>query len=223
MEHPPTPFTRGILFKPFYVQTMKHFPFFLSFLFLIACTPTNRNSEWLRQAEAQSDAGRTDSILTYLYKINENKLSEEESRTFHRIKLATVMNNAPEAVDKTISFNDISEDDWLDNDFTYIQMKSWVRFLDDIYNRTILNPDGDEEQGALGLNRKILLVKEKNAKIWGIIPLCDNMFKMSFWTNNQYVAAGVWGFLFAIIVLLFILWGVKRTLNYNQKNGGYKG
>lgn len=123
----------------------------------------------------------------------------------------------------TISFNDISEDDWLDNDFTYIQMKSWVRFLDDIYNRTILNPDGDEEQGALGLNRKILLVKEKNAKIWGIIPLCDNMFKMSFWTNNQYVAAGVWGFLFAIIVLLFILWGVKRTLNYNQKNGGYKG
>ena len=79
---------------------MKPLSFLLSLLFFIACTPTNRNSEWLRQAEAQSDAGRTDSILTYLYKINENKLSEEESRTFHRIKLATVMNNAPKAVDK---------------------------------------------------------------------------------------------------------------------------
>ena len=112
----------------------------------------------------------------------------------------------------------------MERNYSYFIIKpDGIRFLDDIYNRTILNPDGDEEQGALGLNRKILLVKEKNAKIWGIIPLCDNMFKMSFWTNNQYVAAGVWGFLFAIIVLLFILWGVKRTLNYNQKNGGYKG
>ena len=65
-------------------------------LLLTACTPTHRDSEWLKQAEEHFDAGRTDSILTYLYKINENRLSEEEQRTFFRMKFATFIQTDPE-------------------------------------------------------------------------------------------------------------------------------
>ena len=65
-------------------------------LLLTACTPTHRDSEWLKQAEEHFDAGRTDSILTYLYKINENRLSEEEQRTFFRMKFTTFIQTDPE-------------------------------------------------------------------------------------------------------------------------------
>ena len=65
-------------------------------LLLTACTPTHRDSEWLKQAEEHFDAERTDSILTYLYKINENRLSEEEQRTFFRMKFATFIQTDPE-------------------------------------------------------------------------------------------------------------------------------
>lgn len=65
-------------------------------LLLTACTPTHRDSEWLKQAEEHFDAVRTDSILTYLYKINENRLSEEEQRTFFRIKFATFIQTDPQ-------------------------------------------------------------------------------------------------------------------------------
>ena len=111
---------------------MKPLSFLLSLLFFIACTPTNRNSEWLKQAEAQSDAGRTDSILTYLYKINENKLSEEESRTFHRIKLATVMNNAPEAVDKMY---ELATYYLQQNDTTHLQTMRKVLYRNYAFNK----------------------------------------------------------------------------------------
>ncbi|MBQ3610349.1 MAG: hypothetical protein IJA03_09975, partial [Bacteroidaceae bacterium] len=63
---------------------MKSSLFFLALLFFTACTSTHRDSEWLKQAEAHYDAGKTDSVLTYIYKINENKLNEEELRTFQR-------------------------------------------------------------------------------------------------------------------------------------------
>ena len=65
-------------------------------LLLTACTPTHRDSEWLKQAEEHFDAGSTDSILPYLYKINENLLSEEEQRTFFRLKFATFIQTDPE-------------------------------------------------------------------------------------------------------------------------------
>ena len=75
---------------------MKSSLLFLALLFLTSCTSTNCNSEWLKQAEEHFDARRTDSILTYLYKINENRLSEEEQRTFFRIKFATFIQTDPQ-------------------------------------------------------------------------------------------------------------------------------
>lgn len=79
---------------------MKHSLLLLALLLITACTSTHRNSEWLKQAEAHYEAGRADSVLTYLYRINENQLSEEENRTFLRIKFATIVQTEPEALDK---------------------------------------------------------------------------------------------------------------------------
>ena len=78
---------------------MKHLPFLLTLiLFILACSPTHRDAEWLRQAEAHYNAGQTDSVLTYLYKINENQLNEEELRTFQRVKFATIIQTEPESI-----------------------------------------------------------------------------------------------------------------------------
>ena len=77
---------------------MKHLFLPLLLLFITACTSsTHRDSEWVKQAEAHYDAGKTDSVLTYLYKINENKLNEEELRTFQRVKFATYIQTEPES------------------------------------------------------------------------------------------------------------------------------
>ena len=77
---------------------MKYLSFLLPFiLFILACSPTHRDTEWLRQAKAHYNAGQTDSVLTYLYKINENQLNEEELRTFQRVKFATYIQTEPES------------------------------------------------------------------------------------------------------------------------------
>ena len=77
---------------------MKHLFLPLLLLFITACTSTtHQDSEWVKQAEAHYDAGKTDSVLTYLYKINENKLNEEELRTFQRVKFATYIQTEPES------------------------------------------------------------------------------------------------------------------------------
>ena len=111
---------------------MKHIPFLLTLLLFIACTSSNRNSEWLKQAEAHYEAGRGDSILTYLYKINENKLSEEENRTFHRIKLATVMQNAPEDLKK---MNELATYYLQQNDTTHLQTMRGVLYRNYAFNK----------------------------------------------------------------------------------------
>ena len=118
---------------------MKHIPFLLTLLLFIACTSSNRNSEWLlKQAEAHYEAGRGDSILTYLYKINENKLSEEENRTFHRIKLATVMQNAPEDLKK---MNELATYYLQQNDTTHLQTMRGVLYRNYAFNKQYRRAD----------------------------------------------------------------------------------
>ena len=78
---------------------MKHLPFLHPLiLFILACSPTHRDTEWLRQAEAHYNAGQTDSVLPNLYKINENQLNEEELRTFQRVKFAAIYQTEPESI-----------------------------------------------------------------------------------------------------------------------------
>ena len=117
---------------------MKYLSFFLPVLLFIACTSTNRNSEWLKQAEAHHEAGRTDSILTYLYKINENKLSEKESHTFHRIKLTTIMHNDKEGQDKMY---ELATYYLQQNDTTHLQTMRSVLYRNYAFNKQFHQAD----------------------------------------------------------------------------------
>lgn len=103
-----------------------------------------------------------------------------------------------------------------------INFRTWVQLIDNVYNHTILSPDGDKLQGADGLNRSIKIELEKDAEILGFIPLTDGLYNISFWTNNQNVAAATWGVIFILILLgimIFIIW---RSTQYRSKNNDVK-
>ena len=106
-----------------------------------------------------------------------------------------------------------------------LSLKSWVRLKDGVYNRTVLHPDGSELQGAKGLNREIHVIFESDTKILGFIPLSQVLYKASFWTDNQDVAASVWGWIFiivfVIIAIAIVLLIVKNNLEYKD-NGTFK-
>lgn len=110
----------------------------------------------------------------------------------------------------------------LGEDNISINFRTWVQLIDNVYNHTILSPDGDKLQGADGLNRSIKIELEKDAEILGFIPLTDALYNISFWTNNQNVAAATWGVIFILILLgimIFIIW---RSTQYRSKNNDVK-
>lgn len=110
----------------------------------------------------------------------------------------------------------------LGEDNISINFRTWVQLIDNVYNHTILSPDGDKLQGADGLNRSIKIELEKDAEILGFIPLTDGLYNISFWTNNQNVAAATWGVIFILILLgimIFIIW---RSTQYRSKNNDIK-
>lgn len=110
----------------------------------------------------------------------------------------------------------------LGEDNISINFRTWVQLIDNVYNHTILSPDGDILQGADGLNRSIKIELEKDAEIFGFIPLTDGLYNISFWTNNQNVAAATWGVIFILILLgimIFIIW---RSTQYRSKNNDVK-
>lgn len=110
----------------------------------------------------------------------------------------------------------------LGEDNISINFRTWVQLIDNVYNHTILSPNGDKLQGAEGLNRSIKIELEKDAEILGIIPLTDGLYNVSFWTNNQNVAAATWGVIFILILLgimIFIIW---KSTQYRSKNNDVK-
>lgn len=110
----------------------------------------------------------------------------------------------------------------LGEDNISITFRTWVQLIDNVYNHTILSPDGDKLQGAEGLNRSIKIEFEKDAEILGIIPLTDGLYNISFWTNNQNTAAATWGVIFILILLgimIFIIW---KSTQYRSKNNDVK-
>ena len=109
---------------------------------------------------------------------------------------------------------------WQKSDTIHANIKSWVRLLDGIYNRTILSPDGAELQGKDGLNRIIVVQREPHAKILWIVPMPDFLFNMSFWTSDQAIAAGVWSVLILFAFVAFIIYLIGKTMKYDPKKVG---
>jgi len=105
----------------------------------------------------------------------------------------------------------------LGKDNISINFRTWVQLIDNVYNHTILSPDGDKLRGAEGLNRSIKIVLEKDAEILSFIPLTDGLYNISFWTNNQNVAAATWRVIFFLIflgIMIFIIW---KSTQYKSK------
>ena len=69
---------------------------------MAACTTRERNAEWLQQAEVYHKAGKVDSTLACLYKINESRLSVEDSYTFWRLKYSNAFSNEPRAMEQIL-------------------------------------------------------------------------------------------------------------------------
>lgn len=109
---------------------------------------------------------------------------------------------------------------WQKNDTIHAKIKSWVRLLDGIYNRTILSPDGAELQGKDGLNKIVVVQREPHAKILWIVPLPDFLFNMSFWTSDQAIAAGVWSVIILFALVAFIIYLIGKTMKYDPKKVG---
>ena len=109
---------------------------------------------------------------------------------------------------------------WQKSDTIHANIKSWVRLIDGIYNRTILSPDGAELQGKDGLNKIIVVQREPHAKILWIVPLPDFLFNMSFWTSDQAIAAGVWSVLILFALVTFIIYLIGKTMKYDPKKVG---
>lgn len=101
-----------------------------------------------------------------------------------------------------------------DKNDAQIELRSWVKLNDGVYNNTILHPDGSKLQGASGLTHIIKVEPEDNAKILGIIPLSDFLFYLSFWTSSQETAATVWGWIFVLSALGIIIYAIYRNNIY---------
>lgn len=69
---------------------------------VVACTTRERDAEWLQQAEAYHKAGKVDSTLSCLYKINEARLSVEDSYAFFRLKYSNAFSNEPGAMEQIV-------------------------------------------------------------------------------------------------------------------------
>lgn len=106
----------------------------------------------------------------------------------------------------------IPSQSWKGSDTIHATIKSWVHLLDGIYNRTILSPDGTELQGKMGLNKIIVVQREPHARLLWIFPLPDFLFKISFWTSNQAIAAGVWSVLIIVALIALIIYLIGKTM-----------
>ena len=95
-----------------------------------------------------------------------------------------------------------------------IGIKAWVKLIDSVYNNTVMHPEGSKLQGADGLTRESIVMKEGTATILGILPLPDFLFSISFWTSSQSVAANTWGWILIFILLAVVVFVIYKSNIY---------
>ena len=96
----------------------------------------------------------------------------------------------------------------------HIEIDSWVKLCDEIYNNTVLHPKGSKLQGSEGLTRRVVIKKEKDASILGIVPLPDFLFSISFWTSSQTTAANTWAWIIIFILIAIVVYIIYRSNIY---------
>ena len=99
-----------------------------------------------------------------------------------------------------------------------INFSTRVHFIDNVYNHTLLAPEGSRLHGSEGLKRNVKIILEEDAKILGFIPLTDGLYKMSFWTGDQHIAAITWNLILILIlggILIYIIW---KSTQYNTND-----
>ena len=131
-------------------------------------------------------------VVMYLSVGNEIKLTQEL--------------NIDQEVEINVSKEDIGQ--------AKIGIKAWVKLNDGIYNNTVLHPEGSKLQGADGLTRESIIMKEGTATILGLVPLPDFLFKISFWTSSQSGAANTWGWILIFIILAIVVFAIYKSNIY---------
>lgn len=112
--------------------------------------------------------------------------------------------------------------DEVGKDGFYFDFKAWVQLIDNVYNHTKLSPDGTKLQGAEGLKRTIKVDFDENAKILGFIPLLDSLFAISFWTNDQNIAAAMWSWIIILIIIGIVIFFIWKSTQYKSKSNDVK-
>lgn len=97
-----------------------------------------------------------------------------------------------------------------------LNLKGWVRLIDDVYNTTLLSPSprAMEEAGRNGLNVDFEIEYEQKAKIF-FFPMYD-FFWFSFLPDDQATAALVWELIFGFIILMTAVVTIIYLFNKNQ-------
>lgn len=103
-----------------------------------------------------------------------------------------------------------------------LDIKSWVRLQDGIYNLTVLHPDGENIQGKLGLNRSIpVSIEESTTILFGLTSSPNWMFCFS---DDQHIAADIGSAIIVLLLLIgliyLILFIIRKSITYtnNDKN-----
>lgn len=85
------------------------------------------------------------------------------------------------------------------------RITTWVHLNDKVYGAIVLHPYGESLQGANGLTRMIDIHTEERAKILGIFPLSDFLYRTAFWTESQLNAAIAYSILILVLILLLAI------------------
>lgn len=91
------------------------------------------------------------------------------------------------------------------SDNMHIEIRAWVKLVDNVYNATLLTPNKDApvEYGKKGLNQLIPVKFEGNETILGVLDLQDWMWP--FWIDTQHSAVLFWNALIIILLLALVI------------------
>lgn len=87
----------------------------------------------------------------------------------------------------------------------HIEIRAWVKLVDNVYNATLLTPNKDApvEYGKKGLNQLVPVKFEGNETILGVLDLQDWMWP--FWIDTQHSAVLFWNALIIILLLALVI------------------